>query len=161
MSAYCTAADLYLAFGRANVKKWADVDNDEDATSIAARITWAITNASAVMDDRLRKSPAQFPLTDTPYPASVVLNCAYLAGSLLYDSRGVTDFDGDGKPINQVSWARKACEKFIVDVFARLVVLDVVPAIETSESPFYIDAFPNAEDEPVEPEYGWGGWESP
>lgn len=156
---YADSDDLDIAFGRANVRKWADIENNGVDTDIAARITWALDTATALMDDKLRKSPAQFPLTGD-IPASVALHCAYLAGSLLYDSRGVTDFDADGRPINQLSWAKKACDKFITDIYARLVVLDVEPAIEISEAPFFIDAFAETADD-GELDLGLEGWEEP
>lgn len=133
---YATAEELYNVFGRNNVRKWADVNNGNVAADIDARLTWALDTASADMNDKLRKSPAQFPLTDEPFPASVVLHCCYMAGVLLYNSRGVTDMTPQGETINQLSWARKEYDRFIRGIYGRTIVLDIETPIEITEAPF-------------------------
>lgn len=142
---YATENDLHNVFGRTNVRKWADLNNANVAADIDARITWALDTASADMDDRLRKSPAQFPLADSPYPLSVVLHCAYYAGVLLYNSRGVTDMTPQGEVINQLSWARKEYERFIRGIWGRSIVLDIVLPIEITEAPF-VEEFDDEEE---------------
>ena len=75
---YCQRSDVEDIFGVANVARWADLDNDQDATKIANRISRAIVWATAEMEDRLRNGPYQVPLTGTS--ATVVDLCAKLAG---------------------------------------------------------------------------------
>ena len=72
-------SDVEDIFGVVNVARWADLDNDQDATlKIANRINRAIVWATAEMEDRLRNGPYQLPLTGTS--ATVVDLCASWPG---------------------------------------------------------------------------------
>src|SRR5690606_18957364 len=93
-AAYCDDDDLDVIFGKTNVDRWADLDNDVDTTRIARRRLWARNLASATLDDRLRAGPYELPFSD-PVPAVVVDLSARLAGLLLYDSRGSQDVDSE------------------------------------------------------------------
>jgi hypothetical protein len=141
---YSTDGDLELAFGRTNVRKWADVNNDGVAADVAARLEWAREAAYAELNDRLRKSPYQFPLAEPgsgdAYPATVVRMEAYLAGVLLYESRGVTDVNQvTGQPIHALMWHRRAVDRFVTDLCTRRMTLDVEPPVETSETPAVVN----------------------
>lgn len=120
---YCEDTDIELAFGRENVHKWADVDNDNLDASVTARKLWAREQATAELDARLAASAYQFPLASGDYPAILVRMCAYLAGVLLYESRGVTDVGEDGKATHALMWHRKRVDEFIRDVYGRRIVL--------------------------------------
>ncbi len=136
---YATAADLYITFGKQNVTKWADVNNNNVPDEIDDRIEWALEQASAELDARLKNSPLQFPLEEPgsgeSYPAIVIRMTCYLAGLLLYESRGVTDAEGD----HQLKWCEKRVDRFVRDVWVRRVSLGIEVPIETSESPFFIE----------------------
>lgn len=141
MTLYCERTDIELAFGVVNVAIWADVDNNKDADSIAARIDWAIEQASDEFDNKTRATPIQAKLAD-PAPPMVVRMVAYLAGVLLYESRGVTDMDEKGNPRHQLSWAKQRFDRFIQDVAARRIVLadDALAddALQTTDIPGFV-----------------------
>jgi hypothetical protein len=137
---YCTDDDVMKAFGRSNVRKWADVNNDAVEAHILERIEWARDGAYAYLNDKLRFSPYQFPLSapasGDSYPFTVIRMEAYYAGVLLYESRGVTDYNQmTGAPIHALAFFKKEVESFIADLITRRITLDVAPAIETSSTP--------------------------
>lgn len=92
-----TESSMNLIFGAINIQKWADVDNDEDPTKIAARIAWALTQATARVDSMLSTGRYSNYLDD-PLIEDVV---ARLAGVLLYDSRGITDAEDNENPVSK------------------------------------------------------------
>jgi len=97
MSTYCVKADIEGFFGTANVAKFADIDNDESAVTIAARIAAAISDASDEIDDELRQSRYLIPIT-TPAgatPSAITDIAAKLAGVRLYEARGTEDAQGN------------------------------------------------------------------
>jgi hypothetical protein len=137
---YCSDDDVFKAFGRSNVRKWADVNNDQVESHVLERLEWAREGAYAYLNDKLRKSSYQFPLaapaSGDSYPFTVVRMEAYYAGVLLYESRGVTDVNPvTGAPMHALSFFKKEVESFIADVITRRITLDVAPAIETSSTP--------------------------
>jgi phage gp36-like protein len=124
---FATRDDLNAVFGKISVDKWADLDNLRDADTIAARIAWALQEATNVITAKLRGGIYLLPFAETP--PELVTPCARLAGVLLYDSRGTVDFDADGKAINQLSGHRKDVETYIADFKtgrARLTGVDTV-----------------------------------
>lgn len=92
-----TESSMNLIFGANNIQKWADVDNDEDAIKIAARIAWALTQATTRVDAMLSTGRYTSYLDD-PLVEDLV---ARLAGVLLYDSRGITDAEDDENPVSK------------------------------------------------------------
>lgn len=121
---YCTQADVELAFGRVNVRKWADIDNTNLDAVIVARIAWAVGEADSELDAKLAKSRYQFPLDDSSdLPPILTRMASYLAGVLLYESRGVTDVDEHGRAQHALMWHRKRVEEFIRDVWGKRVEL--------------------------------------
>ncbi len=114
---YCQRSDVEDVFGVVNVARWADLDNDQDATKIANRINRAIVWATAEMEDRLRNGPYQVPLTGTS--ATVVDLCAKLAGVWLYESRGTQDFNTEtGQPYHRLQYARQYVETALAEIRA-------------------------------------------
>lgn len=84
------ASDLYTAFGQANVRAWADADNDKDNTKIGNRITWGIAEASNYIVSRLA---LKFAVSDwTVFPARIFSLVVRRAGVELYKMpRAFTD----------------------------------------------------------------------
>jgi len=120
---YSTNQDLYLVFGQSNIKKWADVDNDRVYGNIEARLDWARAQAYDEINSKLAESLYQFPLKGPDYPLIIVRMEASLAGVLLYESRGVTDVDAQGRAQHALQWHRTFVERCIRDIFARRLVL--------------------------------------
>jgi hypothetical protein len=114
---YPTRGDVEAVFGVENVKKWADLDDDQDEIKIAARILWARQEASDEIDDRIRCGPYVVPF-ESPYPRQVVRRSAILAGVILYDSRGATDMDVNDEPMHRLSPMRKQVEKWLSQILA-------------------------------------------
>jgi len=114
---YANRSDIELIFGQENTKGWADVDNDGNEEKIGARICWALQSAKAYFDDMLNNGPYAVPFA-VPYPPQIVIENARYAGCALYDSRGVTDTDGEGRALDSLSQQRKKTEAFIVRVLA-------------------------------------------
>jgi phage gp36-like protein len=91
--AYGSQEGMEAIFGKKNIAKWADADNDEDEDTIEARILWALQEAEDRINDRLRPSPYKIPFEGTT-PSRIVTLCNKLAGILLYETpRGLTDVD--------------------------------------------------------------------
>lgn len=128
--AYPTRADVEAVFGLENVKKWADLDNDEDDGLIEARVQWACCEASAWLDDQLRAGPYEIPFA-APYPRQVIGVAARVAGVKLYESRGVTDVNVDGDPIDSLQVHREAAEAFVAGIMRGTLRLNLTRAAHT------------------------------
>ena len=94
--AYASSAGMVKIFGANAITAsggWADMDNDGDSTKITNRINQAISQADAMIDDRLRNSGYKVPLATaaggTPTIISMIADS--LAGVWLYDPRGAID----------------------------------------------------------------------
>lgn len=97
---YCVRTDLENIYGAVNIQKWADIDNDGVSTKIDARINWALQLSYDYVNNKLEGGPYAVPLTGS-YP--MIITCqAQLATGYLYESRGLTNYDPDGKPIHQL-----------------------------------------------------------
>lgn len=116
---YATRTQVELIFGSTNVRKWADVENNDDDDTVQARICWALNTSYAYLNDRLFGGPYEVPFDDVP--TSLQVMSARYAGVLLYESRGVTDLAEDGQSKHQLSAHRDMVEKFINGVLARRV----------------------------------------
>ena len=118
MSTYCTRSDIEDVFGVENTSQYADLDNDENATTITNRITRAIAWASAEIDDFARGAHYTIPLADSSgsTPTTIENLAAVLAGIWLYEARGSKDFsERTGEPSHrmfyQKAWARQMLEE--------------------------------------------------
>lgn len=92
---YCIRDQVEMHYGASNVARWADLDNDEDATKISNRITWAIAFAGLDIETNLRAGAFSLPFDDVPdTPGFIQELAAVKAGLILYSSRGEADTDG-------------------------------------------------------------------
>ena len=89
---YCTRADIEGIVGEANVRTWADRDNDGNAEIIDDAITEAITTADARIDGEFYNGPYAVPFS--PVPQLVKDWSRKLAAVELYRGRGFRD-EGD------------------------------------------------------------------
>jgi phage gp36-like protein len=144
-SRYCGRSDIEDRFGVTNVSKWADLDDDEDATKIANRIDRAIEAASDDIDDYLRGGPYRIPLEDANglVPRPVRRIAAILAGVWLYEARGTVDYDATNEKVaHGLQFARDEAMKrlrrlkLMVDRINAVRVGSSTPeAIETTTQP--------------------------
>ena len=122
---YCTPADVFAAYGRANVTQWADLDNSHNGPAIAGRIATAIDEAKNEIEDRLRGGGYLLPFD--PVPTTIRKLAAQYAGVWLYESRGIEDYDEtSGKPQHKLAWQRQNFEKVLADIRAGKRTLDAV-----------------------------------
>lgn len=133
--AYPTREDLEDVFGRSNVIKWADLDNEGDEEHIATRIEWALCAATEWLNNKLRYGPYIIPF-ESPYPIEVVHVTSRVAGIALYESRGVTDTTEDGTPVDALQVHREAADKFVEEILSGRKRLDLegrknVPGVAT------------------------------
>lgn len=124
---YCVRADIEILFGVNNVALWADLDNDEDADNITARITAAIVTADDFIDSYLRDGPYNLPLADDADAVPVLVRdiSARLAGTNLYSARGVLDFDSNEDPEDRLQWHRDQAAATLQLIKDRVLNLDV------------------------------------
>lgn len=113
MAVYTTRERLERQFGKTNISRWADLENNGLASEIAAQIAWAIEEVSRQIDDEMRGGPYEVPFADIadapPTPSGIVTWCTQKCGLLLYDSRGHTDgTDGFASLRKQVAMTAKA-----------------------------------------------------
>jgi len=122
---YIVRADIEAVYGRDNVSKWADLNNNNDAGEITARVDRAIAVAGDELDSRLRRSQYRVPLegvTGTlPYVVKDMV--ATLAGVWLYESRGVVDAE-DGS--HRLQYGREKVGDQISDILANRLWIDCV-----------------------------------
>lgn len=141
---YANRSDVELIFGILNTSKWADVDNNGDEIFIDARICWALQGAEAYLNDALNGGPHDVPiakLANNKYPTQLIVECARKAGTILYDSRGVTDVDTDGRPQDSLKMHREQTARFISRILANQIVLTGVPL--RTNTPGAVDAIVN------------------
>jgi phage gp36-like protein len=115
---YCVRADIEAVFGSTNVERWADLNNDGNATEITARIVRAIQIAEAEVNDRLRGGPYSLPFSTVP--VAIENLTASLAGVWLYESRGVEDTDPHGNAVHRLTWHKKNAQRMITEIHAGL-----------------------------------------
>lgn len=87
---YSVKADSEQIFGKTNILKWADLNNNKNEVEISARITWAIQEAYDEINARLKGCRYTVPFVTTYDPIIVTLS-ARLTGVLLYDNRMLVD----------------------------------------------------------------------
>ena len=91
---YCQRSDLENVYGKVNVAKWADLDNNEDNAAITARIDAAIVSSVAKLDGWMRNKAYDVPFV-APLDPLVVEISARFAGIYLYEARGYANDDGE------------------------------------------------------------------
>lgn len=87
---YSVKADSEQIYGKANILRWADLNNTEDEDDALARIAWAIQEAYDQINARLYGCRYVVPFTATIDPIIKTLS-ARLVGVLLYDNRKLVD----------------------------------------------------------------------
>lgn len=105
---YCDREDVEAIFGKSNVRKWADLDNNGDEGDIDARVITMMCNATDEISNRCRSGPGAMPFD--PVPRQVRFITARLAGINLHMNRGITDTDDADDPM-QVH--RDEVDKFV------------------------------------------------
>lgn len=128
---YSADADLDNAFGPINVTAWADLNDNADAGEIAARKAWGRGEAKILIDEALAGSGLAVPATagNFAFFASLRSIEAQLAGAILYQSRGVTDRQGQQGDMDgamQAAYDRAAAR------LERVVAAQLVNATEVS-----------------------------
>lgn len=85
---WSSRTELNLMFGSSQVDIWADVNSDNDADQITAKIDWAVETATDDARTRLRGSAAA---GVTCADKTLRAMTTRLAGVLLYEARGIVD----------------------------------------------------------------------
>lgn len=136
--AYCDRAGVEAVFGTINVQVWGNLDNgditDGDVLiAITARITRAISDAQAEIDARLRGGPYTIPFVE-PVEKMIQMICEKLTGVILYESRGVQDYQAIDpaiqgaqvtKPAHRLAWHRKWAERMMDMLLSGGIQLDL------------------------------------
>lgn len=87
---YTDKTALELVFGTQNIKRWADLDGDENLEKINARVAYACEVAESELEAIFRQKRYVLPLPET----FVVKDLATkLAGLKLHDARKIIDSD--------------------------------------------------------------------
>lgn len=126
---YCARADVELVFGTKNVIQWADLDNEEDATFIANRITTMIALAHEQLEDAIRHSSYDLPFD--PIPVAVTYHTACLAGVLLYESRGEVDSEEESGN-HRLTPFRRRWQAFVKQLLSQAHILDATRTPRTN-----------------------------
>lgn len=92
---YITETDLINKFGNTNIQEWSDMDNEDNATTIADRIDAAIEYAESYVEARLKGSRYAVPLTGSNAMLNDII--AGMAGWWLYQSRGLRTLEENTK----------------------------------------------------------------
>ena len=91
MTPYCDRGDLETIFGKLNIQRWADLDNDESELTIANRVEWACQWATEFVNSRLQYGHYAVPFISVPELIRDLT--AMFAGITLYDGRQVASAD--------------------------------------------------------------------
>ena len=120
-NAYCARTDIEALFGPSNVSTWADLDNDENATSITNRITASIAAAGDDLDSWFRNTSFSIPLADEDGDGSPFITtlAATYAGVWLYENHGVDREHG-------LESARTRYEQTVQEIRSGLREIDIV-----------------------------------
>lgn len=118
---YTDATQIQRIYGVNNVNKWADLDNDEDSSKIAARIAWACEMSTNYMNGRLAQGKYEVPFTDEDHlPKLLVLLTSMLAGLMLFDGRLVVSSD---PPYDSLARQRKDFRKYLRELLSGQIKL--------------------------------------
>jgi hypothetical protein len=104
---YCVLADIERTFGTRNVTEWSNLDQDDNATTIAARQARAITITDAEIDAFMANGPYPTPIIDLSGTTPTLINevAATLTGIWLYEGKGVTDIEPKtGQPVHRYAY---------------------------------------------------------
>lgn len=91
------ASDLWPVFGKENIDKWSDLENNGNPGSMAARVNWAISLAIADVQGAMDTSAYNWDVVKTDVRIKHLI--VTRVGVLLYGPRGVSDEDAASNPI--------------------------------------------------------------
>lgn len=128
----CARGDLEAVFGAVNVASWGDKNNNASAPEIDAAILYAISIADSMTRSQLYQSPYAMPVSGDEVPATLVYHVAGLAGVLLYENKGVIDFDPTTGIEHKLSFHRRRWEAFIAAV--KVGAISLAPLSYTAAS---------------------------
>ncbi len=122
MSTYCTRSNVEDIYGVTNVTAWANINADNNATTIANRITRAILVSSETIDDVMRVSAFAYaiPLVDKDgdTPTTIEELAATLSGIWLYENLGTKDFnENTGEPAHRLVYKLKWSDALLEALF--------------------------------------------
>ncbi len=120
-------SDLDDVFGKSNIDKWADLENEGDIDHIAARVAWAISLAeSHVRSKMILTTYVWDTIATNPMVEHAI---ALKAGMLLHTNRSVVDSDGLSKTGNPMARFERLYKDFFVAVSSNEISLnDGTPA---------------------------------
>ena len=130
MADYAGREDVEHIFGKSNVEKWADLNNEEDPIEVAERVAWALNLAESAVNSRLRQGPYSIPFDatsssgsgDNGVPLEITDTTARQAGIYLYDGRRISDDPDDDS--DELSIHRRTVDRTIKGILGGLIVLD-------------------------------------
>lgn len=122
---YSAKQDMYNIFGKDNIRKWADADNQSNGRIVEDREDWANQMAQVYLNGRLLYSKYTIPFT-APYPPTIILIAASYAGILLYETREVIS----GSKNTSVPRQKKNYEKLIRQILRGQLRITTVAGVE-------------------------------
>ena len=132
MSVTCTRSSIEDVFGKENVRKWADIDGDNDPSKITSRITDAISFSQADLYSRFRDTQYKVPFEGTDTLMDELW--AHLAGLWLHKHKSIMDYDPETKRASNpmqhlIDWVDTTIEEIRAD--KRILAL----TLETEDYP--------------------------
>lgn len=120
---YALDADLDIQWGKVNIDKWADADNDKDAAKMLARRAWALARAERYINSRLQFSSYTVPFEAVPNTPSEIKDLVItFAGLYLYSSpRGLVDGDDTNDAMQQI---KDDAEVMIRNILAGILTIN-------------------------------------
>lgn len=131
----CARGDVEQVYGNANTATWADLNNNQNSSEITSRINYHIAIADNYVRSVLTQGAWVMPVEGDTIPAILAYNCARLAGVLLYEGRGVTDYDPKGRAIHQLSNHKNGVDSFLKSVVYGSTDLSPLVKSSTNEAP--------------------------
>lgn len=131
----CARGDVEQVYGNANTATWADLNNNQNSSEITSRINYHIAIADNYIRSVLTQGAWVMPVEGDTIPAILAYNCARLAGVLLYEGRGVTDYDPKGRAIHQLSNHKNGVDSFLKSVVYGSTDLSPLVKSSTNEAP--------------------------
>ena len=131
----CARGDVEQVYGNTNTATWADLNNNQNSSEITSRINYHIAIADNYIRSVLTQGAWVMPVEGDTIPAILAYNCARLAGVLLYEGRGVTDYDPKGRAIHQLSNHKNGVDSFLKSVVYGSTDLSPLVKSSTNEAP--------------------------
>lgn len=131
----CLRSDVELIYGVKNTAKWADIDNEGNATFITNRISTMIALADNMMRNALADGAYNMPEVGDTIPPQLVYHTAALAGVLLYESRGALEAE-DGTSDHIYSFMKQSVQRFIADVNSMKIRLTLTAKTGSDTAPY-------------------------